>query len=210
MSLLEDLKWRYATKKMNGTPVSQEKIDYIIEAARLAPTSSGLHPYKVIEISNPELKAKIQPVAYGQSQIVDSSHLLIFAAYDEYTKDRVDAPFAQQAEERGLPAGFADDYKNNLFANISKQTKEQHFNHAARQAYIGFGLALAAAAEQKVDATPMEGFVNAQLDELLELDKLGLKSVTILALGYRDEENDWLVNLKKVRPNHEDFIIKLK
>ncbi len=208
MSLLEDLKWRYATKKMNCTPVAQEKVDYILEAARLAPTSSGLHPYRVIEISNRELKAKIQPIAYGQSQIVDSSHILIFAAYDSYTIERVEAPFAQQAKERGLPSGFADDYKNNLYTQLSALSQEQQFNHAARQAYIGFGLAVAAAAEQKIDATPMEGFNNQQLDALLELDKLGLKSVTILALGYRDEANDWLVNLKKVRPSHEDFIIK--
>lgn len=207
MSLLQDLSWRYATKKMNGTPVAQEKVDYIIEAARMAPTSSGLQPFKIIQVSNPELKAKIQPIAFGQTQIVDSSHLLIFAAYDEYTKERVDTVFAQQETERGLPSGTSDDYKNTLFEMFSKQTKEQHFAHAARQAYIGFGMAIAAAAEQRVDATPMEGFVNTQLDELLGLEKLGLKSVTILALGYRDEANDWLVNLKKVRTKPEDFVI---
>ncbi|MFD1770626.1 nitroreductase family protein [Sphingobacterium suaedae] len=207
MSLLQSLQWRYATKKMNGQPVAQETVDYIIEAARFAPTSSGLHPFKVIEIANPELKAKIQPIAFGQSQIVDSSHLLVFAAYDEYTKERVDAVFSQQEEERGLPLGTSDAYKNQLFDSLQQQTKQQHFEHAARQAYIGFGLAIAAAAEQKVDATPMEGFNNAQLDELLNLPALGLKSVTILALGYRDIENDWLVNLKKVRISKENFVL---
>lgn len=207
MSLHEDLQWRYATKKMNGTAVAQEKIDYILEAARLAPTSSGLHPFKVIEISDPALRAKIQPIAYGQTQIVDASHILVFAAYDEYTKERVDQVFTQQETERGLPAGTSDAYKNQLFGNFQQQTKQQHFEHAARQAYIGFGLALAAAAEQRVDATPMEGFVNAELDQLLGLDKLGLKSVTIMAIGYRDSENDWLVNMKKVRIAKEDFVI---
>lgn len=207
MSLLQDLSWRYATKKMNGTPVAQEKIDYIIEATRLAPTSSGLQPFKVIQVTDPELKAKIQPIAYGQSQIIDASHLLIFASYDEYTKEYVDGIFSQQESERGLPAGASDDYKNGLFAGLAQQTKDQHFAHTARQAYIGFGIAIAAAAEQRVDATPMEGFVNAQLDELLGLDKMGLKSVTILALGYRDESNDWLVNMKKVRVSPEDFVI---
>lgn len=207
MSLLQDLSWRYATKKMNGQSVPQEKVDYILEAIRLAPTSSGLHPFKVIQITDPELKAKIQPIAFGQSQIVDASHLLVFAAYDEYTKERVDNVFSQQEEERGLPQGASDGYKNQLFASFQAQTKEQHFVHAAKQAYIGFGLAIAAAAEQKVDATPMEGFIPAQLDELLQLEKLGLKSVTILALGYRDEANDWLVNMKKVRVKPEDFII---
>lgn len=207
MRLLEDLQWRYATKKMNGTPVAQEKIDYILEAARLAPTSSGLHPFKIIEISNPALKAQMQPIAYGQTQIVDASHILVFAAYDEYTQERVDQVFNQQEAERGLPAGSSDAYKNQLFANFQQQSKQQHFEHAARQAYIGFGLALAAAAELRVDATPMEGFVNAQMDELLGLDKLGLKSVTIMAIGYRDTENDWLVNMKKVRIAKEDFVI---
>ena len=207
MSLLQDLSWRYATKKMNGQAVAQEKVDYIIEAARLAPTSSGLHPFRIIQITDPELKAKIQPIAYGQSQIVDASHLLVFAAFDKYTKERVDAVFTQQEVERGLPTGYADDYKNQLFAGLSAQTAEQNFNHAAKQAYIGFGMAIAAAAEQKVDATPMEGFVPEQLDELLGLPELGLKSVTILALGQRDEANDWLVNMKKVRIATEDFVI---
>lgn len=207
MSLLQDLSWRYAAKKMNGQKVSQEKVDYIIEAARLAPTSSGLQPFKVIQITNSELKAKIQPIAYGQSQIVDSSHLLVFAAYDEYTKERIDAPFAQQEIERNLPSGSANDYKNMLWSNYNKQSKEDHFNHAARQAYIAFGLSIAAAAEQRVDTTPMEGFAPEDLDQLLGLDKLGLRSVLILALGYRDQDNDWLANLKKVRFNTSDFVL---
>lgn len=207
MSLLQDLQWRYATKKMNGEKVAQDKIDYIIEATRLAPTSSGLQPYKIIQITDPELKAKIQPIAFGQSQIVDASHLLVFAAYDSYSEELLNESFALSERERNLPEGYSNDYKNMLWSNFSKQTAEQHFDHTARQAYIGFGLAIAAAAEQRVDATPMEGFVNQQLDELLELDKLGLKSVTILALGHRDESNDWLVNMKKVRVPLEDFVI---
>ncbi|MCL7987495.1 nitroreductase family protein [Sphingobacterium sp. lm-10] len=210
MNLHEQLNWRYATKKMNGTAVSQDKVDYIVEAARLAPTSSGLQPFRVIEIANTELKEKIQPIAYGQSQITDASHLLVFAAFDEYTEERVDQVFAQQETERGLPSGASDDYKNMLKQGFEAQTKDDHFNHAARQAYIGFGMAIAAAAELQVDATPMEGFVNAQLDELLGLSEKGLKSVTILALGYRDEANDWLVNMKKVRTEKSEFVIQYK
>lgn len=209
MRLLEDLSWRYATKKMNGQKVDQAQVNNIIEAARLAPTSSGLHPFRIIQITNEELKAKIQPIAYGQSQIVDASHLLIFAAYDQYTQERVDQPFAQQEVERGLPKGYANDYKAQLWESLKQKTAEEHFEHAARQAYIGLGLALAAAAEQRIDSTPMEGFVPDQLDELLGLDKLGLKSVAILAIGYRDIANDWLVNMKKVRLNVEDFVINL-
>jgi len=207
MNLLENLNWRYATKKMNGNQVDQEKIDYIIEAARLAPTSSGLQPFKIIEIRNADLKQQILPIAFNQQQIVDASHLLVFAAYDEYTEERINYPFKLQETERELSLGFADDYKNNLITHYNALTKEKHFEHAARQAYIGFGIAIAAAAEKRVDATPMEGFDNNALDKLLGLNELGLKSVTILALGYRDVDNDWLVNLKKVRLATEDFVI---
>lgn len=173
----------------------------------MAPTSSGLQPFKVIQITDAELTAKIQPIAYGQSQIVDSSHLLVFAAYDEYTKERLDQTFNQQETECNLAPGTLEDYKNTLLSNFSKMDKQQQFEHAARQAYIAFGVGIAAAAEQRVDATPMEGFDASQLDELLGLTERGLKSVTILAIGYRDESNDWLVNMKKVRINPEDFII---
>lgn len=208
MSILENLSWRYATKKMNGAPVEQEKVDFILEAARLAPTSSGLQPFRIIEITDPKLKEQILPIAYNQSQIVDGSHVLVFAAYDKYTKERIDNTFAKQNKERGLAEDFAADYRNNLWATYSKLSEDAQFNHAARQAYIGFGIAIAAAAELKVDATPMEGFNNLELDKLLNLEDYGLKSVTILALGHRDEDNDWLVKLKKVRLDQNDFVIR--
>ena len=208
MQLLETLKWRYATKKMNGQTVPQEKIDSILEAARLAPTSSGLQPFKILVITNPELKAKIQPVAFGQTQIVDSSHLLVFAAWDQYTAERIDNVFAHTAAERGIPASSFDEYAGRLKSIYLNQSAQTNFEHAARQAYIAFGLAIAAAAEQHVDATPMEGFDNAALDELLGLPAQGLKSVTLLPLGYRDPENDWLVNQKKVRAPKEDLVLE--
>ncbi|WP_445721615.1 NAD(P)H-dependent oxidoreductase [Flavobacterium sp.] len=210
MSLLEDLKWRYATKKMNGAIVPQEKLDYILEAARLAPSSSGLQPYKIFVISNEELKKKIQPVAWNQSQIVDASHLLVFAAWDDYTLNRIEDVFNYTMDERGLPLSTMDEYKKKLWSLYEPLSTESHAHHAAKQSYISFALAIAAAAEQKVDATPIEGFVPPKVDELLELDKQGLKSTLILALGYREEENDWLVNMKKVRTPKEEFITEIK
>jgi len=209
MQLLEALNWRYATKKMNGQPVPQEKVDKILDAAQLAPTSSGLQPFKIIVITNPELKAKIRPIAMNQSQIVDGSHLLVFAAWDNYTAQRIDDVFAHTAAERGIPVSTFDDYSNRLKTLYLNRTPEQNFEHAARQAYISFGLAIAAAAELKVDATPMEGFDNAALDELLELPQQGLKSVTLLPLGYRDEANDWLVGQKKVRMPKSVFLSQI-
>jgi len=209
MQLLETLKWRYATKKMNGKTVPQEKIDEIVEAARLAPTSSGLQPFKVLVITNPELKAKIQPVAMGQTQVVDSSHLLVFAAWDKYTAERIEGVYTHLAAERGVPYSTYADYVARLKSVYLSQSEQANFEHAARQAYIAFGLAIAAAAELHVDATPMEGFDNAALDELLGLPAQGLRSVTMLPLGYRDQENDWLANQKKVRIPREDFVLKI-
>lgn len=209
MVLLEALNWRYATKKMNGQVVPQDKLDYILEAARLAPSSSGLQPYRVFVISNKELLEKIKPIAYNQSQITDASHLLVFAAWDGYSLAKIEDIFNKIIAERGLPAGTMDDYKKTLWGMYEPLGQEWHANHAARQAYISFGLAIGAAAEQRVDATPIEGFLPPALDELLGLKELGLRSAVILALGYRDEPNDWLVNMKKVRTPKETFITEI-
>jgi nitroreductase/dihydropteridine reductase len=210
MSIREALNWRYATKKMNGEKVPQEKVDQIVAAAHLAPTSSGLQPFKVIVVSNPELKEKIKAVAYGQSQITDCSHLLIFAAWDSYTEERVRGVYAHANKERGLPDAANADFVNSMVANFTARSPEESYTHAAKQAYIGFGVAITEAAMLKVDATPMEGFEATKLDELLDLKSLNLRSTTILPLGYRDEANDWLLKLKKVRTPLKDFVIEYK
>lgn len=210
MSLIDALNWRYAVKKMNGQPVDQDKVDKILQAALLAPTSSGLQPFKVIVVTNQELKEKIAPIAFNQSQVVDSSHLLVFAAQENYTEEGIDAVFNRMNTERGLPLDATDAYKTQLKGMILSKSAEENFNHAARQAYIGFGIAIAEAALLKVDSTPMEGFNAPALDELLGLNKLGLRSVTLLPLGNRDEAGDWLVNLKKVRTPMNEFVIEFK
>ncbi|MBX2926058.1 MAG: nitroreductase family protein [Chitinophagaceae bacterium] len=208
MALIEDLKWRYATKKMNGKSVPQEKADYILEAARLAPTSSGLQPFKIFVISNKELLEKIKPIAMGQSQITDCSHLLVFAAWDDYTLERITNVLSEVYKERQLPEAQAQQHIDQLWGMYEPLGQEWQQHDAAKQAYLSFGVAIAAA-EQKVDATPMGGFDPAKLDELLELNKLGLRSVVLLPLGYREVENDWLVNLKKVRAAKEDLVTEI-
>jgi nitroreductase len=207
MNLLEALQWRYATKKMNGKAVSQQDVDKIVEAARLAPSSVGLQPYKIIVISNPELKKQLLPVANNQQQVVDASHVLVFAAWDKYTQERINTMVDHINNERGLPLSNGDAFKKGVSAMLLAMTEEQQTTHAAKQVYISFGIALAEAAELGVDATPMEGFNKQALDELLGLPSLGLKSVVIMPLGYRDETNDWLSKLKKVRTPKSDFII---
>lgn len=209
MSLLEDLQWRYATKKMNGAKVPQEKLDYILEAARLAPSSSGLQPYKIIVISDKALLERIKGIAYNQSQITDCSHLLVWAAWDGYSDERISAVFNATLDERGLPRDTMDAYKSVILNLYGPKGQEWQAHHASKQSYISFGLAIAAAAEQRVDATPMEGFVPEQLDELLKLTGTGYKSTVILPIGYREEANDWLVNMKKVRTPKDAFITEM-
>ncbi|MCE7054889.1 NAD(P)H-dependent oxidoreductase [Algoriphagus sp. AGSA1] len=206
MQVLENLNWRYATKSMNGTPVPQEKVDYILEAVRLSASSSGLQPYEILVITDQEVKEKIKPIAWGQSQITDASHVLVFAAWDNYTPERINGVFKYNNEQRNLPDSATDDYRNKLITAYGAQTAEQNFNHAARQAYIALGTALIAAAEQKIDSTPMEGFDPTALDEILDLKSKGLRSVIVLPLGYRNEESDWLLNMKKVRTPKEKFV----
>lgn len=208
MSLVENLSWRYATKRMNGQKLPEEKLQYILDAARLAPSSSGLQPYSVIVISDKELLEKIKPIANNQPQITEASHVLVFASWDGYSESKLTEVFNRTTAERGLDPSVMNEYKAKLWGMMGAKDAEWHKNHAAKQAYISFAMAIAAAAEQKVDATPMEGFDNAALDELLGLKEQGLNSVLLLPLGYRDEENDWLVNMKKVRTPRDLFFIE--
>lgn len=209
MELLDKLNWRYATKAMNGQKVPQEKIDNIIEAISLAPTSSGLQPFEVFVITNQEIKEKIKPIAYNQSVVADCSHLLVFSAWDTYTEDRINKMFDLVNEVRGFTNEGWENYRQMLLDSYPKRDAEINFNHASKQAYIGFSHAITAAAFEQVDATPMEGFDANALDEVLGLKEKGLRSCVMLPLGYRDTEKDWLVNLKKVRKSKEDLITEI-
>ena len=205
--LINKLKWRYATKKMDASrAVPQEKVDRILEAIRLTASSSGLQPYEIIVVTNPELRAQIVPHAWNQAQITDGSHLLVFAAWDNYTAERINHMFDLVNDERGFKSEGWEAYRQKLLASYVPRDAETNYQHAARQAYIGLGTALIAAAEEGVDSTPMEGFDPDKVDEILGLRARGLRSVILLPLGYRAAEGDWLVNQKKVRRSREGFV----
>jgi nitroreductase/dihydropteridine reductase len=198
--LITLLNWRYATKKFDpAQSVPDDKLARILEAIRLTASSSGLQPYHVLVVTNPELRAQIKPNAWGQGQITDCSHLLVFAAWDDYTTERVNAAFDLVNEVRGFKNEGWEAYRQQILASYPQRDAEVNYQHAARQAYIAVGTALIAAAEAAVDATPMEGFDATKVDEILGLRAKGLRSVVLLPLGYRDAAGDWLVNLKKVR-----------
>ncbi|HEY0922723.1 NAD(P)H-dependent oxidoreductase [Rheinheimera pacifica] len=208
--VISNLTWRYATKKYDPSKVvTQDKVDLILEAIRLTATSSGLQPYEVLVVTNPALREQIKPHAWNQSQITDSSHLLVFAAWDNYTAERINQMFDLTNEIRGFKNEGWENYRAMLLNTYPQRDAETNFQHAARQAYIGLGSALIAAAELKVDSTPIEGFDPAKVDEILNLKQKGLRSVVLMPLGYRADEGDWLVNLTKVRRSREQFVTEV-
>jgi nitroreductase/dihydropteridine reductase len=206
MELINKLNWRYATKAMNGKKVDQKKIDNIIEAVSLAPTSSGLQPFEIIVITNQEVKEKIKPIAWNQSVVTDCSHLFVFAAWDTYTEDRINKMFDLTNEVRGFKNEGWENYRQMLLKSYPQKDAEVNFQHAARQAYIAFSQAIAAAAFEGVDSTPMEGFDPKAVDEILNLKEKGLRSCVLLPIGYRDADKDWLSDLKKVRKSKADLV----
>ncbi len=208
-TLSEHLNWRYATKKMDAAKsVPQEKVDAIIEAIRMAPTSSGTQPFELIVVTNPEVRSQITEAAGGQAQINDGSHLLVFAAWDNYTAERIDEIVELNVKARGnLPMLHA--YYDNLKTNYVPRDTSVNYAHAARQAYIALGIALVAAAEQEVDSTPMEGFAPEAVDKILGLKERGLRSVVLMPLGYRDEAGDWLLPMGKVRKSRDTIVTQI-
>ena len=208
MSLLENLQWRHAVKAYDPTKkVAKEDLNSILEAARLAPTSSGLQPFRIISVENQELKEKMVAGALNPEVMRDCSHVLVFAAWDSYSEEKIDKVYDYHTYVRELPKGRFGSYTDQLKKMYGAQTADQHFAHTARQTYIALALAMAQAAELKIDSTPAEGFSNEVVDEILGLREMGLKSVSLLYLGYRDEERDWLSSMKKVRIPMEEFVI---
>lgn len=206
MALLDDLKWRHAVKAYDpNKKLDKVVVEQIIEAARLAPTSSGLQQFRLIVVGNQELKEKMVAGALNPDCMRECSHVIVFAAWDEYTPERIDAIYDKTTDERGLVRGRFKRYTDMLKENFGKMSKEEQFQHAANQSFIALGLALAQAAELKVDSTPIGGFDPKLVDELLGLPAKGLRSVSLLYLGYADDERDWLGKMKKVRNSMEEF-----
>lgn len=206
MSFLDKLNERYATKAMNGKVVPQEKIDNILEAIRLAPTSSGLQPFEVFVVTNDVIKASIKEIAWNQTPVTDCSHLLVFAAWDTYTEDRINHMFDLTNEIRGFKNEGWENYRKQLLFSYPHKDAQTNFEHAARQTYIAFMAAITQAAFENVDSTPMEGFNPVALDKILGLREKGLRSTLLLPLGYKNVDKDWLAKLVKVRKPMNELI----
>jgi nitroreductase / dihydropteridine reductase len=208
MDILKALNWRYATKRMNGDKIPKEKMDVILNAISLAPTSFGLQPFSVLVIEDKALLEKIKPIAMMQPQVTEASALLVFAAWEKVTSEKINTFINQLANERNMSLESLNPYKLQV-ESVLKNSDSENLIWSAKQAYIALGFALVAAAHEEVDSTPMEGFDKNMLDELLNLKEKGLRSMVMMTVGYRDAKNDYLVNLKKVRRSKEELFINI-
>ncbi len=209
MDLIQDLNWRYAAKAYTDETVSEGKIDFILNAINLTASSCGLQPYRVFSISNKALQAKLGAGSFN-GQIAQASHLLVFAAFNRVTTTDVTNMVDHIANERGVPKESLDGLFTAIDGFFKSRTDEENALWADKQAYIALGTALIAAANMRVDSTPMEGFDPKQFDSLLNLPEKGLHTSVILSLGYRDENLDYLANAKKVRIPLDQMATKIK
>jgi nitroreductase len=208
-TFIENQNWRYATKKFDANKkISVQDLNLLKEAIRLSTSSFGLQLYKVIIVENPELKAKLLPAAYGQTQIVDASQIVVFASQTSATDADVDSYLKNISETRGIPVDSLSGFGNYMKGSVNPIPAEQKAIWMAKQTYLALGNLLNAAAELKIDATPMEGFNAKQFNEILGLDALNLTAAVIATIGYRHEE-DATQHYKKVRKSNEDLFITL-
>lgn len=198
MSYLDNLHWRYATKRMNGEPVPAQQVNNILEAVRLAPSSLGLQPYTVMVVEDAALRAKLAPAINNQPQITEGSVLLVFAAWTAFGPEKIDEYIRHIATTRKVSIESLEGFRKSIEKSIQSKG-DNLLQWTARQAYIGLGYATFAAAMEKVDATPMEGFSPEKLDAALALAEKGLSAVALVTLGFRDASADKLAHAAKVR-----------
>lgn len=206
-SLNDALHWRYATKHFDSKKtLSTEQVNTLLSAIQLAPTSYGLQPFKILVVTDKEIREKLKQAAYNQTQVTDASALLVFATYKNFTAEHIDEYAQNIVETRGIKlediAGFVDVMKGQL----SRMTQEQVQVWNAKQAYIALGFLLETAALEQIDACPMEGFNMQTFDEILGLADKNLQSVVIAPIGYRSTEDNYQ-HYKKVRKSKEDLFI---
>lgn len=198
MDLIEALNWRYATKRMTGEKIAESDLNIILEAIRLTPTAYGLQPFKVVVTRNEDLLNDIFENACPQIVIKQCSHLLIFKARKKLNVEYVEEYLREMQRQRQSTDEYIDGYRAKI-RKVIENPQINKFGWMIRQTYIALGYATIAAAELGIDSTPIEGFDAQALNKVLKLDTEKEEAVVMLTLGYRDEKEDKLVNLPKIR-----------
>lgn len=208
-TFLDNQNWRYATKKFDATKkISTEDLNILKEAIRLSSSSYGLQPYQIIIVEKPEVREKLLPAAYGQKQVVDASHLIVFANELNFGEEGILKFSKNMSTIRGISLDSIQGYVDYMKSNITGLPEETRNMWTSKQTYLALGNLLNAAAELKIDVTPMEGFIADQVNEILGLDKLGLSASLMATVGYRSEDDD-TQHYKKVRKSNEELFITI-
>jgi nitroreductase len=207
-TVLEQFKWRYATKKFDPSKKIAPDLWAKLESAAIhAPSSFGLQPWSFVVVTDPAVRKQLHPVSYGQAQVLDCSHLVVFAAKNPPTPADVDAHVARTAEVRDATVESLDKFRQTMLGSLARMDAAQAHRWAARQVYLALGFFLSAAALAGVDACPMEGFQPDKYDEILGLKSRGLSSVVMAAAGYRSPEDKY-AETAKVRFDAKDVVIR--
>ena len=209
MDIIEKLNWRYATKKFDESKkLSENKIDVLKQAFNLTPTSYGLQTMKLVIVSDDETKGRLVNLCYGQEQVKNASHVLAICIQDKVNENDVDLHFDNIIKIRNTPEIILSKYRKELKDFINSKSQVQIQEWCINQSYIALGNLMTVCGLEGIDACPMEGFLPDKVDELLGLKAYNLKSVLLLPVGYRAED-DMFANFKKVRKNLSDTIVEL-
>jgi nitroreductase len=207
--IIKALNWRYATKKFDlEKKIDQNVFEDIIEVLRLSPSSYGLQPWKFIVVNNKETKNKISLAAYGQPQITDASHIIIFSNKKNIDAKLVDDYMQFVSKEKGIDIENLQGFKDMINGSFSDKTSEELRAWATSQLYLSVGNLLTSCAIFGIDACPMEGFDKLKVNDILGLNALELESKVIVALGYRASD-DKSASSKKIRFAKEDVFIEI-
>jgi nitroreductase len=207
-NFIENQKWRYATKKFDTEKkISVADLETLKEAIQLSTSSYGLQLYKVFIVENTEIRAKLQPASWGQSQIVDASHLLVFANIVDVQNQHIDEYIQNIANTRGLSLEDLKGYSDFMKSKIVALPVDEKSVWTSKQTYLALANLMNAAAELKIDVTPMEGFEPEQYNEILGLNELGLNASLVAAVGYRHKEDATQYHVKVRKPKQELFTI---
>ena len=206
---IEKLQWRYATKRFDPKKIlSEKKLAILKETFNLTATSYGLQPLKLVIVENTEVKQHLMPLTFNQPQVRDASHVLVLCIEKNIDSKFIVDHFKRVDDTRETSRTILDPFEKSLIANFSEKNPEEIKQWMVNQLYLTLGALLTVCAVEEIDACPIEGFEPEKYDALLGLEKIGLESVIVLPVGYRDE-SDFFINLKKVRRGVAELIIEI-
>jgi len=209
MNIINSLEWRYATKKFNPSKIlSNQQINTLKTAFSLTATSFGLQPVKMIVICDKELQEKFVEHSYYQRQVADASHLLVLCIENDTTPEDINAYFDLEKKIRNVDEEVIAGFRKQLIDMYKNKSVEERQLSAIYQTYIILGNLMTVCALEKIDACPLEGFIPEKIDELLNLKEQHLKSVLMLPVGFRADD-DIMSEMKKVRKPLNETIIEI-